>query len=96
MCKGFEFAIPLNKLEYTDFMLPFQLLFHDIKSTDLSISRTKAVKSTILDTAFSCFDSFNNNKKKSNLFKEELKALHNLDTQKHLIIQKAAFGYPKG
>ena len=73
-------------------MLPFELLFRDIKNSDLSIPQTKAVKSKILDTAFSSFDSFNNNKMRSNLPKEELKALHNLRKQKHLVIQKADKG----
>ena len=49
-------------------MLPFELLFRDIKSNDLSVPQ-------ILDTAFSSFDSFNNNKIKSNLPKEDVKAL---------------------
>ena len=53
---------------------------------------TKAIKSKILDTAFSSFDSFNNNKMRSNLSKEELKALHNLRKQNHLVIQKADKG----
>ena len=73
-------------------MLPFELLFRDIKNTDLSIPQTKAVKSKILDTAFSSFDSFNNNKMRSNLSKKELKALHNLRKQKHLVIQNADKG----
>ena len=42
--------------------------------------------------SFSSFDSFNNNKIKSNLSKEEIKALHNLREQKHLVIQKADNG----
>ena len=45
--KGLEFAIPPNKVEYADFMLPFEFLFRDIKNTDLSIPQTKAVKSKI-------------------------------------------------
>ena len=69
-------------------MLSFELLFRDIKSTHLSIPLTKAIKSKISDTAFSSFDSFNNKKMRSNLSKEELKALHNLRKQKHLAIQK--------
>ena len=73
-------------------MLPFELLFPDIKNSDFSIPQTKAVKSKILGTAFSSFDSFNNNKMRSNLSKEELKALHNLRKQKHLVIQKADKG----
>ena len=92
LCKGLEFAISPSKLEYADFMLPFELLFRDIKNNDLSIPQTKAVKSKILDTAFSSFDSFNNNKMRSNLSKEELKALHDLRKPKHLVIQKADKG----
>ena len=70
-------------------MLPFELLFRDIENIDLSIPQIKAAKSKILDTAFSSFDSFHNNKMKSNLSKQELKALHNLSKQKHLVIQNA-------
>ena len=76
-------------------MLPFELLFRNIKNTDLSISQTKSninVKSKVLNTAISSFDSFNNNKMRSNLSKEELKALHNLRKQKHVVIQKADKG----
>ena len=54
-----------------DFMLPFELLFHDIKGKDLSICQIKSVKSKIWDTTLPSFDSFSNNKIKSNLFKEE-------------------------
>ena len=39
-CKGLEFAIPPSKLEHADFMLPFELLFRDIKKSDLSIPQT--------------------------------------------------------
>ena len=87
MRKGLKFAVIPNKLEYADFMLPFELLFHDIKSNDFSIYQAKAVKSKMLDTTFSFFDSFNKNKI-SNLSKEELKALHNLHKRKQLVIQK--------
>ena len=38
LCKDLEFAIPTNKLEYADFMLLLELLFRDIKNTDLSIA----------------------------------------------------------
>ena len=32
LCKGLEFAIPPNKLEYADFMLPFELFFAILKT----------------------------------------------------------------
>ena len=73
-------------------MLTFGLLFHGIKNTDLSIPQTKVVKSKILNTAFYSFDTFDNNKMRSNLPKEELPPLHNLHKQKHLVIQKADKG----
>ena len=66
-------------------MVPFKLFFCDIKSNDLSIPQTKAVKPKILDTQFSSFYSFHNNKIKSNLSKEVHK-------QKYLVIQKADKG----
>ena len=50
LCEDLEFAIPPNKLEYADFMLPFELLFRDIKNTALSVPQTNAVKSKIFLT----------------------------------------------
>ena len=55
--KGLKFTIP-SKLEYADFMLPCELFFRDMTSNDLSIPQAKAIKSKILDTSFSSFDSF--------------------------------------
>ena len=73
-------------------MLPFELLFRDIENTDLSVPQTKAVKLKILDTAFSSFVSFYNNKMRSNFSKEALKTLHNLRKQKYLVIQETDKG----
>ena len=66
--------------------------FRDIKSNDLSIPQTKAVKAKILDTKDFSLSSFNNNKIKNNLSKKKLKALHNLHKQKYLVIEKAGTG----
>ena len=41
-------------------IIPFEIFFRDIKNIDLSVPQTRAVKSKILDTAFSSFDSFSN------------------------------------
>ena len=32
LIRGPDFAIPPKKIEYSKFLLPFELLFHDIKS----------------------------------------------------------------
>ena len=56
---------------------------------NLNFRHSKIFQSKILDTTFASFDSFNNNKMRNNLSKEELKALPNLRKQKDLVIQKA-------
>ena len=91
LCEGLKINIPPNTLEYANFMLLFELLFRHIKSNNISIPQTKTVKLKILDAAFSSFDSCTN-KIKSDLSKEELKALHDLRKSKHLVIQKADEG----
>ena len=35
LCKDTNFAIPSDKLEYSDYLLPFELLYRDIKDLDL-------------------------------------------------------------
>ena len=35
LCKGLNFAIPPDKLEYSDYLLPFELLYRDIKDLNL-------------------------------------------------------------
>ena len=35
LCKGLNFAIPPDKLEYSDYLLPFELLYREIKDLDL-------------------------------------------------------------
>ena len=57
LCKDLKFTIPPKNLKYAVFTLPFELLFCNIKSKDLPIPQTKAVKSDILDIAFSLFNS---------------------------------------
>ena len=37
LCKGLNFAIPPDKFEYSDYLLPFELLYHDMKDLDLPL-----------------------------------------------------------
>ena len=36
LCRGLQLALPLKTLEYTDFMVSFELLYRDIKTTYLN------------------------------------------------------------
>ena len=92
LCKGLQFAVPPKTIEYSEYMLPFELLFRDIKNNNLTTPQCNSIKSKILDTAFSSFDFLNTNKIKSNLSNLELEALHFLSKQTDFVIQKSDKG----
>ena len=48
LCNGLNFAIPPDKLEYSDFLLPFEL-----KDSDLPMEKTNFLKAKIKDCALS-------------------------------------------
>ena len=79
-------------LEYKDCAVSFELLYRDIKTTNLNTVQNETIKSKLLDTAFSLFDTFKKSKPKSNLSEIELQALNSLLQNKDIIIQKADKG----
>ena len=84
-----HFAVPTTKLEVIDFMLSFQLLIWDIKAYHVPRENFIIVKNK-LQGNLSSFDSkIKSWKIKSNLSKDETKALRNLKKQKDVILQKA-------
>ena len=56
--KGLQFVLPPKMLEYSDYMLLFELLFRDIKTNDLTGSQSTFIKSKLLDTAFTSYHFF--------------------------------------
>ena len=90
LCRGLQFA---ETLEYADYMVSFELLYRDIKTTNLNTLQNETIKSKLLDTAFSSFDTFKKKSKLKNNFTEiELQALNSLLQNKDIIIQKADKG----
>ena len=87
-----QFALPPKTLEYADYMVSFELLYRDIKTTYLNTLQNETIKSKMLDTAFSSFDTFKKNKPKSNLNEIELQVLNSFLQNKDVIIQKADKG----
>ena len=92
LCRGLQFALPPQTLEYADDMVSFELLYRDIKTTHLNTLQNETIKCKLLDTAFSLFDTFKKNKPKNNLSEIELQALNSLLQKKDIIIQKADKG----
>ena len=91
LAKGFNFALPPKKLNYADYLTPYELLFRDIKELSVDDSILERVK---VDMKKICLSSFENFKFKVelNITPDELKALKNLSSCKDIIIQKAGKG----
>ena len=69
-------------------MLPFELLFRDIKTNDLRTSQSNSIKSKLLDTALTSCNFFERKRPASNLSENKVNALKNLTKNKKLVIQK--------
>ena len=70
-------------------MVSFELLQQDIKTTNVKTLQNETIKSKLLDTPFSLFDTFKKNILKNNWNEIELQALNSLLQNKDTIIQKA-------
>ena len=75
LIKGLNFAIAPKKIEYSKFLLPFQLLFRDIKSNSESSVNLATVKARSQDTAFTSYSAFNkDNSSPSNINKDKFES----------------------
>ena len=92
LCKVLSFAIPPDKLEYSDYLLPFEFLYRDIKDLDLPNEKTNFLKAKTKDCALSSFKLYNEKDVVSSLNWEEIFALKTLSKNKDLIIQKSDKG----
>ena len=92
LCKDLNFAIPPDKLGYSDYLLPFELLYRDIKDLDLPKGKTNFLKAKIKDCALSSFKLYNEKGAVSSLNKDEISALKTLSKNNDLIIQKSDKG----
>ena len=72
LCKGLNFAIPPDKLEYSHYLLPFELLYRAIKDLDLLNEKTNFLKAKIKDCALSSFKLYNKKGAVSSLNKDEI------------------------
>ena len=93
LIKGLNSAIPPKKIEYSKFLLPFELLFRDIKSNSESSVDLASVKARLQDTSFTSYSAFNkDNSPPSNLSNNEFESLCKLKNKDNLVIQKADKG----
>ena len=52
LCSGLQFALLPKTLECADYMVSFELLYRDIKTTNLNTLQNETIKSKLLGAAF--------------------------------------------
>ena len=57
LCKGLNFSVKPKSIEYSEFLLPFALLFRDVKQENLCNEDLSLIKARLLDTALSSYES---------------------------------------
>ena len=93
LCKGLNFSVKPKSIEYSEFLLPFELLFQDVKQENFHSKDLSLIKARLLDTAFSSYESFSRDQSPSeNLTASEFKTLRHLSKNKKIVIQKADKG----
>ena len=93
LCKGLNFSVKPKSIEYSEFLLPFELLFRDVKQENLCIEDLSLTKARLLDTALSSYESFSSDQSPSeNLTASKFKALRHLSKNKNIVIQKTDQG----
>ena len=55
--RGFNFSVKPQSTEYSEFLLPFQLLFLHIKLEDLRNKDTSLIKARLLDRALTSYQN---------------------------------------
>ena len=80
--KGLNLALPPKTLNRADYLLPFEMVYGDIKTMDITSSDIDIIKVALKEYAYSFW-------KELNLSKNEYNALKNLSSLKNIIIQKS-------
>ena len=73
-------------------MLPFELLYRDIKVEEVPSKNLNVLKNKLIDTATSSSAKIKSCRIKSNLNSDKARVLRNLTKQKDIIIQKVDKG----
>ena len=91
--KGLNFALPPKRMQFHDYLLPFELLFRDVMNEKVSNEKLLNLKSRIKDIGLSSFRTYNKKDRQfANISKDEYEAFIKLSGNKDIIIQKADKG----
>ena len=91
LVKGLNFAVPLRKLNYANYLAPYELLLRDVKNLSVEGNVLARIKVDLKKICLSYLDRYKF-EDKINLTKEEMQVLRDLLSRDDIIIQKADKG----
>ena len=91
LAKGLNFALPPKKINYADYMTPFELLFRKVKDCDIEHHKLDILKVDLKRIAYASFNRYNF-LRELNLSLPEFQALENLSSNKDIVIHKSDKG----
>ena len=89
--KGLNYALPPIKLNYSDYMTPFELFYREIRKLLIEDHQLEKVNTEIKKEAYSSFDNYNF-WSELNISKEEFLTLKGFCSNKDIILQKVDKG----
>ena len=91
LAKGLNFALPPGKLNFADYMTPFELLYKGVKDCQIPRHQLDILKVDIKKVAFSSFNRYNF-LKELNITMAEFQALKKLKSNTDIVIHKSDKG----
>ena len=93
LSKSLIFSVKPQSIEYSEFLLPFELLFRYVKQVILCNEDLRLIKARLLETALSAFESFSSDQSPSeDSAASKSKVLRHFSKNKNIFILKADKG----
>ena len=88
LCKDLNFSVKPKSIEYSEFLLLFELTIPRCQTKHLYSEDLSLMKARLLDTVLSSYESFSRDRSPSeNLTAFEFKAFRHFSTNKNIVIQ---------
>ena len=92
LSKGLNFSLPNKKVEISEYLCPFELLYRGVSDFSTDSSDKELLKSKLKELGLSSHRRLKHNILEENLDKKELESLKNLSRNPNIIIQKSDKG----
>ena len=92
LSKGLNFSLPNKKVEISEYLCPFELLYREVSDFSKDSSDKELLKSKLKELSLSSHRRLKHNVLEENLSKKELESLKNLSKNPDIVIQKSDKG----